>query len=1110
MPILNQNDIQASIAADDKGTSSLSIEDSIKQDDELTSVSQSAAAPDDIQASIAKDAEEPASNLFQDTALTLLDAANPAGRIRGQAAVGVGKAISETAKTVKQISNDSPVGLGDIADQFIPGLGKTADSIFSSLSQIIKKVEKDYPPKNLIEGFAKEAGRVGAGIVPASKAVTTLGVTNKFYNAMATGALVDFSVFDATEVRLSNLIESNEKTKNFVTGFLAADEDDTFYEGKIKNVIEGAVLGGGAVSAVKLGTKTFDEVIKGLRLIKAKRTVLSNPPAKTMNQADVQESYKKIKEIKSNYIATKEDKFRYEKEILRQRLQEGMERSKAQQQAKAEAARRYDDRLTRAQEDLIDSEEIISGTSNKLSASKRIAIQVENRASDFWREFTDITAGKQISYMYKKSPYSPTLKKLVNSIEHSTNGKTPVRADYTERVDLNRGRFITELRGILKPFKSKYRGKLSGKTNQSLLKIMRGEAGNNPSLRIASKKLRELMDSLYSYIRVGDSFFDVRMARLDKNPIIDIGYLRDQVPRVYRRKVSRGQRKAGKFSVFDEKGSKAFERVLIKNGISKVDAAEVSYNIRNGKGLFGDIPTKLKSNELAPEGLDIRKTGSELGRKLKQVPDSELAPFLEDDLEGILKNYIDTMVQRVEVARITGQSGKKIAETFDNIKSELAESGQKLTPKEENRMLSILNKMQGLDAIDAPWLKSIYDMNATYQAVSKLTFSTLSSAAEPFVMLFTNRLSAVAKASLDGLNHSMRESVRMIYKDFPMATATKFSDEIGVSIDESMSELITTMFSTPRNKLTEAYFKVIFLSQWTRLNRVVAASARKYGLIKNLQDLKKWEQKTGLAIPQSGRDNRKYFKSMLVNKRFRELVDMGIEPREGLKWLDEGMPENSSFYQNDVKTAAIRGTHEAVMNPRVANSPALSTNPYVKPIYQFKRFILTFTNTVGKQLVKDVTTRGVKENFYNGGRIAMISSAMMITALYSNKLREMMKFGAEGNPRFKNESTGKEMYRATDRTGLTFAFQIVNDMYNADRFGSEDRPFIQPLGPTINQLSNLQKAYSNLDKDPEGLKREFVEGIPLLNFNKTTRDATKRFIFDPSYDGETDNSLNFR
>jgi len=71
--------------------------------------------------------------------------------------------------------------------------------------------------------------------------------------SMAAGALADFTAFDEHEARLSNLVEEHAPSlSNPLTRYLAADDNDSWAEGRFKNALEGVALGGAVETAFKL------------------------------------------------------------------------------------------------------------------------------------------------------------------------------------------------------------------------------------------------------------------------------------------------------------------------------------------------------------------------------------------------------------------------------------------------------------------------------------------------------------------------------------------------------------------------------------------------------------------------------------------------------------------------------------------------------------------------------------------------------------------------------------------------------------------------------------------------------------------------------------------
>lgn len=112
----------------------------------------------------------------------------------------------------------------------------------------------------LVEGFTQFA----TGFVPVFGALGRVGALSGVGRGLAAGVVADFTVFDAQEERLSNLLVEVPALKNPVTEWLAADEDDGQLEGRLKNVIEGASIG-----------LAFDGFMLALRQLKAGRKAIA-------------------------------------------------------------------------------------------------------------------------------------------------------------------------------------------------------------------------------------------------------------------------------------------------------------------------------------------------------------------------------------------------------------------------------------------------------------------------------------------------------------------------------------------------------------------------------------------------------------------------------------------------------------------------------------------------------------------------------------------------------------------------------------------------------------------------------------------------------------------
>ena len=208
------------------------------------------------------------------------------------AGAGVQEGVKETLETFEQISDDleSKFGLGgfvfgaDAENGIAQYLGpeefkaKTDEinaregadkGFFQSLADLIPKSRE---AETTAGGVTKSVTQFLTGFAGAKK--ITSGVAgynklNKFVRSTIEGAIADFTVFDEHEARLSDfVIEVVPDAEESFFGYLASDENDTFYEGKLKNALEGGMLG-----TVADGTFRLIKYAKDMRKLKKEKNL---------------------------------------------------------------------------------------------------------------------------------------------------------------------------------------------------------------------------------------------------------------------------------------------------------------------------------------------------------------------------------------------------------------------------------------------------------------------------------------------------------------------------------------------------------------------------------------------------------------------------------------------------------------------------------------------------------------------------------------------------------------------------------------------------------------------------------------------------------------------
>lgn len=130
--------------------------------------------------------------------------------------------------------------------------------------------EAETLPGKLTQGisqFVTGFATTGAAM-KAAKFMQGAGGLTQLARPMVQGAVTDFAGFDAHEERLSNLVEQYPALSGPITAYLAADDDDSMIEGRLKNALEGLGLG-----------VVMDGLVQGLKSLKGLRKATTQDEA---------------------------------------------------------------------------------------------------------------------------------------------------------------------------------------------------------------------------------------------------------------------------------------------------------------------------------------------------------------------------------------------------------------------------------------------------------------------------------------------------------------------------------------------------------------------------------------------------------------------------------------------------------------------------------------------------------------------------------------------------------------------------------------------------------------------------------------------------------------
>ncbi|BAR14010.1 protein transporter sec31 [uncultured Mediterranean phage uvMED] len=177
------------------------------------------------------------------------------GRLSLSAAQGVVNAVEETGDFI----DENIVTLGGLEFGDEDGKATFKDLIPKYVSPTKWKAEEYskkrqlpifHQPEGLAENMTEGATRFVTGFIGPNKFFKAVGLSGGLLKTglrgMASGGVSDLTVFDPNEGRLSDMLVEFDSPvlNNAVTQYLATDEDDTEMEGRVKNVLEGMLIGG--------------------------------------------------------------------------------------------------------------------------------------------------------------------------------------------------------------------------------------------------------------------------------------------------------------------------------------------------------------------------------------------------------------------------------------------------------------------------------------------------------------------------------------------------------------------------------------------------------------------------------------------------------------------------------------------------------------------------------------------------------------------------------------------------------------------------------------------------------------------------------------------------
>jgi hypothetical protein len=428
---------------------------------------------------------------------------------------------------------------------------------------------------------------------------------------------------------------------------------------------------------------------------------------------------------------------------------------------------------------------------------------------------------------------------------------------------------------------------------------------------------------------------------------------------------------------------------------------------------------ELKADQIVKDMLEYRWTPFELRakgqakagsgflqeRRFRNIKDSEMAEFLEDDVQQILETYFTNTGQAISRSKFFGRTLLEFEKnTIAPMEAELLASKMDRTEvtKILDRVRLTHRRVTGIET-DArsplkknKWARTAADFGKLTQQMAHLPFATLSSITEPFLLLtragakdspqvlkdigsaLIKEGNSVLDRSWKGIQRGVLRKKTTGVKDIGAPSTKKGSSIFEAMPDEEWGELYKTglaleqavqerieglagegMHNSVLKNIQAGFFKANLLTQWTKAVQLASFTTGKRLIKQRAQAL--YEHQSGKKLIKLTGDGRtsttKYYR--------RQLNDLGVDEQEAINWYKNSLDSNGvfsdalakkqDFYDGAYTSGANRFTKEIILNPSTAeaNRPLWFSTPAAQLLVQFAGYPTVFNNTVLKRFANE-------------------------------------------------------------------------------------------------------------------------------------------------------------
>ncbi|MHC4372508.1 MAG: hypothetical protein ACYSW8_33315, partial [Planctomycetota bacterium] len=409
--------------------------------------------------------------------------------------------------------------------------------------------------------------------------------------------------------------------------------------------------------------------------------------------------------------------------------------------------------------------------------------------------------------------------------------------------------------------------------------------------------------------------------------------------------------------------------------------------------------------------------------------DKFMDKYLDDDLNMIVSNYINSVTKRAEFNRILGEPMPATDMDVD----EAIRQGLWDPKAQYHRYLRQARKEKATDEdikliemyIDAnlgqlgrddikPGLRKFMAGMMAYQNMRVLLFTVFASLPDTIGPAIR---AGSMKDAFKSVKNNMWEISRNEGELHEMARA--YGIISNTLNDHIMTEYVDNHYMPPTaRKWNDAFFKYTGLNWYTNATRKMALAV---GIDYIENNVNKYDNPTS---------EKEKFKAQNA------LDELGLTPEIARAWVLDGKPTYESLaldgkqYQQKIAEALVQFVDESIMRPNAAQRPIMASHPGAMLVYHLKGYLYAVHEVVLKRMKYNIDEAQTPAQY--AAAIAPALAMMLMTAI-GLELRELIQYAGSNRKPPTDQMDGWEYtFELMQRSGLTGISQLGFDFTGAD------------------------------------------------------------------------------